>query len=142
MEILLKEPVPGDIGWLISTHGAIYSQQFHFDLGFEIDIARKVFSFYQQTDDFNVLFIAHVGDTRVGSIAVSRKPDNSAFVNFLVVLKEYRGKGVAKKLFDRVLDRSRKHGFERLRLETCSCLIVSVHGVRKALRWRVVTIRN
>lgn len=123
MEIFLREPQPGDIGWLISTHGIMYSQQFHFDLRFEIDIAKKVSSSYEQSNDFNILIIAHIDSERVGSIAVSLQFEKSAFINFLCVRNAYRRRGVAKKMFENVIKRSRDYGLELLRLETYSCLV-------------------
>ena len=123
MEIDFKEPIPGDIGWLISTHGLIYSRQFKFDLNFELDIAKKVITFYEKPNGFNLLLIAHVNGERSGSIAVSLKPDNTAFINFLMVKTECRGRGVAKKLMDKVIAHTKDHRLNVLRLETYSCLV-------------------
>lgn len=47
MKITLRNPVPGDIGWLISIHGELYAEQFNFDLNFEIDITKKVVGFLE-----------------------------------------------------------------------------------------------
>ncbi|EKE05303.1 MAG: hypothetical protein ACD_19C00364G0004 [uncultured bacterium] len=52
MEITLRSPIPGDIGWLISMHGHLYSEQFNFDSNFEIDIAKKIISFFDITKQF------------------------------------------------------------------------------------------
>ena len=123
MEILLRKPTLGDIGWVISIHGEIYSRQFHFDSTFEINITQKVASFYEQINDFNILLIAENNGERVGSIAVSLQSEKSAFINFLLVRDEYRGRGVARKLMDKVIQRSRDYGLESIRLETYSCLV-------------------
>lgn len=122
MEIILREPKPGDIGWVISMHGIIYSRQFHLDSRFEIDIAKKMLSFYENLNDFNLLLIAQRNHERVGSVAVSMKSENSAFVNFLLVLDPYRGHGIGGRLMDHIIKRSRDHGLEFLRLETYSLL--------------------
>ncbi len=122
MEIILRNPVPGDIGWLISMHGQLYSEQFNFDSKFEIDIIKKVISFFETPHDFNRLWIAVVNNKRVGSVAVSLKPDETAFVNFLLVKTEYRGSGIAKKLLHKVISHTKDHNLKLLRLETYSCL--------------------
>lgn len=122
MDILVRAPSPGDIGWLISTHGQLYAEQFNFDQKFEIDIAKKVIAFLESSYDFNMLLIAITDNKRVGSIAVSLKPDRTAFVNFLLVKTEYRGYGIAKKLLDKVISHSKNNDINAIRLETYSCL--------------------
>lgn len=122
MEIILRNPVPGDIGWLISQHGTLYAKQFNFDSNFETDIAKKVLSFLEMANPFNMLWIATIDHQPVGSIAVSLKPDQTAFINFLLVVTEYRGAGVAKTLMDQVISHCREHNLDLVRLETYSCL--------------------
>lgn len=122
MEIILRNPVPGDIGWLISMHGQLYFEQFKFDSKFEIDIGKKVISFFVAPHDFNRLWIAIVNNKRVGSVAVSLKSDETAFVNFLLVKTEYRGCGIARKLLNKVISHTKDHNLKVLRLETYSCL--------------------
>lgn len=122
MEINLREPMPGDIGWLISMHGKLYAEQFGFDANFERDIARKVVSFLDRQDAFNRIWLATINNEPVGSIAVSSRPDQSAFINFLLVKTEYRGYGVAKVLMNQLISHCRDHGAAQLCLETYSCL--------------------
>jgi len=122
MGILFKEPVPGDIGWLISAHGRIYAQQYGFDRNFELDIARKVLFFIEREDAFARLLIASAGRERIGSIAVSRKPDGTAFINFLLVVGQYRGHGIAGRLLAQVISHTQAHGIGIIGLETYSIL--------------------
>ncbi len=122
MKIILREQVPDDIGWLILMHGLLYSKQFNFDSQFEVDIAKKVISFFEEANDFDTLWIAQIESDRVGSIAVSIKSDQTAFVNFLLVKAKYRGHGVASKLIDKVIAHTEENGLKILRLETYSCL--------------------
>lgn len=122
MDVILRNPLPGDIGWLISVHGKLYAEQFHFDSGFERDIARKVVAFLELQNAFNKLWIATIEDQPVGSVAVSSRPDQSAFINFLLVIPEFRGRGIARTLMDKVLSHCKYHGVGTLRLETYSCL--------------------
>jgi len=122
MEIVLRNPIPGDIGWLISQHGRLYAEQFQFDLDFEIDIAKKVLSFLEEHDPFNMIWISTINGKPVGSIAVSIRSDQTAFINFLLVTNEYRGYGVAKTLLNKVVSHCQGHKVGVLRLETYSCL--------------------
>lgn len=131
MKITLKDVMPGDLGWIISMHGSVYAQQFGFDINFEADIADKVASFYQNTDQFNRIFIAHQGDEPIGSVAVSRKTENTAFINFLLVLDHYRRQGIATHLMNRVIEYSQNSGFQKIQLETYSCLMDAREMYRK-----------
>lgn len=121
-DLIIKEPVVGDIGWLIANHGRLYSKQFGFDSQFEIDIARKVVSFHSHASNFDRLFIGHMNDERVGSIAVSQKERDSSFINFLLVDDRFRGQGIASVLLEKVLGYSAEGGMQRVFLETYSCL--------------------
>ena len=121
-KILLRKPTCGDIGWLIGTHGSSYAREFGFDQQFEIDIARKVVDFHSSEQEFDRLFIAWLGEERVGSVAISQKENHSSFVNFLLVEEQFRKMGIANVLIEKVLHYSAGHGLGRVFLETYSCL--------------------
>lgn len=122
MKITLRNPVPGDIGWLISIHGELYAEQFNFDSNFEIDIAKKLIGFLESKDQFNQIWIAEADKERIGSIAISLRQDQTSFINFLLVKREYRGYGIARELMDKVIHHSREFNINSIRLETYSCL--------------------
>lgn len=122
MECIVRSPLPGDIGWLISMHGQLYAEQFNFNSEFEKDIAGKVLSFLEAGEDFNRLWIATLGGIRIGSVAVSLKRDQTAFINFLLVHPDYRGGGIGGRLMDLVIAHTSAHNLKTLHLETYSCL--------------------
>jgi len=122
MNIQFREPNSGDIGWIISMYGKVYAEEFGFDRQFELDIARKVVSFLENPSNFNLLLVAEIGGERAGSMAVSKSAEQVAFVNFVLVLKQFRGHGIAEKLVGHVIQRSRAAELKILRLETYSCL--------------------
>jgi GNAT superfamily N-acetyltransferase len=122
MKIKLSQPKPGDIGWIIAKHGEVYSRQFLLNSRFELDIARKVVSFFGNPTDFDTFILAKIDGRRAGSVAVSRQSATIAFVNFLLVLEAYRGRGVAQALMQKVIQHAKEYPFKRLRLETYSIL--------------------
>lgn len=126
--LTLRQHKPGDIGWIICQHGEIYTNEFSFDPSFEIHIANKFVDFFgERNTSFDTVWVAEVNEERAGSIAVSRKSDKRAFVNFVLVLDKYRGRKIAYKLFEVAIQHCRDHQFELLELETYSCL----EGARK-----------
>lgn len=122
MEIILRNPIPGDIGWLISMHGKLYAEQFGFDSNFESDIAKKVIGFLEKQNSFNMLWVATINNEPIGSIAVSLKPDQAAFINFLLVKTERQNCGVATALMNKVVSHCKDYDIDLLCLETYSCL--------------------
>ncbi|HJV28330.1 MAG TPA: GNAT family N-acetyltransferase [Aromatoleum sp.] len=127
---ILRPPGPGDVGWLISSHGKVYAEDFAFSQDFELDIARKVLNLYDNAEDLKV-WIAEVDGRRVGSVAVSRRSEDMAFVNFLLVLNRYRGRGISTQLMLRVIECARQRRYKTLQLETYSCLTTARTLYRK-----------
>lgn len=131
MGLSLRDPVPGDMGWMISMHGKTYAQDFQLAPQFELDIARKLVLFFDHASDCDRLFIAVVNGDRVGSIAVSKESATTAFVNFVLVIHGFREQGIATTMMHKVIDHARQQNFNTLRLETYSCLQGARHLYKK-----------
>jgi GNAT superfamily N-acetyltransferase len=116
----IRHPQPGDIGWIISMHGKIYSAEFGFDPRFEIHIAAKMVDFFNKVDSFNSIWVSEVEGERASSIAVSKLPDGKGFVNFVLVTQQFRGHGIARSLMEAAIEHARKNAVATLRLETYS----------------------
>lgn len=69
-------------------------------------------------DDFENLIVAEVDGKVVGTVAYQRYDNNTAEIKRLYVDSNCRGKGIAKKLFDEIIDRIEKQGYTKLFLET------------------------
>lgn len=69
-------------------------------------------------DDFDNLIVAEIDGKIVGTVAYQRFDEETAEIKRLYVDSSCRGMGVAKKLFDDILDRIRKQGYSKLYLET------------------------
>ncbi|MBX2865455.1 MAG: GNAT family N-acetyltransferase, partial [Leptolyngbyaceae cyanobacterium MAG.088] len=101
-KITFTHPSPGDIGWVISMHGKTYAEDFKFEPQFEIDIARKMVLFFDNANDFDLFLIPFIKGHRAGSIAVSRESKTTAFVNFVLVISQFRKQGIATKMMHQV----------------------------------------
>ena len=122
MNTRIRQLQPGDLGWMISMHGLIYAREFNFNLEFELGIAEKAARICGSKDPFNRIWIKEVGGQRAASIAVSRAEDGAAFINFVLVLDEFRGSGLANELMNHLITHVRESGIKTIRLETYSCL--------------------
>ncbi len=118
----IREPEPGDIGWIIASHGEVYAREFGFDASFEFGIANKLAQHFSAADGFNRIWIAEMDGERAGSIAVRPIGDSIAFIHFVLVLERFRGSGIARALLERVVDHATAHERRLLRLETFDCL--------------------
>jgi len=107
---------------MISMHGIVYAREFNFNIEFEVGIAKKAAKIYESEDPFNRIWIKEVDGQRAGSIAVSKMQDGAAFINFVLVLDEYRGRGIADELMRHLIAHVRGSGIQVIRLETYTCL--------------------
>ena len=122
MSELITTIGPGDLGWIISSHGRIYSREFQFNSDFEVDIAGKAVSIVKKQDAFTRIWVKKVKKANAGSVAVSRNKEGIAFIDFLLVLEPYRKNGIARELMGTAVHHARTSGFPCVQLETYSCL--------------------
>ena len=113
---------PDDPAWIIEAHGDLYAREFGFGPAFGEGIAAKMQAMLALDDPFTRLWVAEADGVRVGSIAVWRQAEDTAFLNFVLVDPVCRGHGLAERLMSRAIAHARDHGLARLRLETYSCL--------------------
>ena len=66
---MLREPRPGDMGWVVQSHGAFYAREYGFDSSFEglvAEIAAKFLASFDASRER--CWIAEIDGTQVGSI--------------------------------------------------------------------------
>lgn len=119
----LREPHPGDLGWVIERHGALYAQEYGWGDHFEALVVEIVANFLQTHDPARERFwIATAGGERVGSILLVRDTDSVARLRLLLVEPSARGLGVGKKLVSACLDFARSAGYRKVTLWTNAVL--------------------
>ena len=118
-DIELRDLAPGDAGWVISRHGALYAAEAGFDAHFEALVAKIVADFLRHHDPAREHgWIAWSGGRRVGCIFCVRVNDDVAKLRLFLLEPEVRGRGLGRRLLATVLDFARSRGYRRLTLWT------------------------
>ncbi|MEV4680196.1 bifunctional helix-turn-helix transcriptional regulator/GNAT family N-acetyltransferase [Streptomyces kurssanovii] len=119
-EPVLRDPGPGDLGWIVQRHGALYAAEYGWDAGFEGLVARIVADFAQEHDPrLERVWIAETDGRPVGSVMCVRDvaPD-TARLRLLLVEPEARGHGLGDRLVRAAVDFARDAGYRDMVLWT------------------------
>ncbi|WP_201298330.1 GNAT family N-acetyltransferase [Nocardia sp. CY41] len=138
-ELTVRLAQQDDHEWIISAHGDVYATEFGFDRRFQDNIAEKMRAFLELPSSFNRIWVGWVGDKRAASIAISDRADGVAFLNFVLVLPQYRGRGAGYEIMRIALDHARAHSFLEVQLETYSCL-VDARALYGRLKFRMTEV--
>ncbi|MDT7629419.1 MAG: hypothetical protein QOI50_1349, partial [Pseudonocardiales bacterium] len=102
--VVLRPPEPGDLGWIVARHGALYVRQYGGDPRFEAMVARIVADYAERPDPAReAVWIAEVDGRPAGSIACMTATQNdtqngTAKLRLLLVEPSARGLGVGERL--------------------------------------------
>ena len=123
---LLRPHRPGDIGWVIARHGALYHQEYGWDAGFETLVARIAADFLERFDARReACWIAERDGANVGSVflvqardTVQAPIDGVAQLRLLLVEPAARGLGLGERLVDECSRFARHAGYRKIVLWT------------------------
>ncbi|MBA3745377.1 GNAT family N-acetyltransferase [Sporichthya sp.] len=126
MSLLLRAPAPGDWGWIIARHGALYGAECGWGTDYEAYVAHRVAELAENLDPHaEAVWIAELDGVPVGSIACARKDDETAQLRFFLAEPSARGRGVGLALIRACLEFATACGYQRMMLWTCSGLAAS-----------------
>jgi len=120
---VLRDPVPGDIGWVVQQHGEIYWREYGWDSSFEAlvaDIAAQFVRKFQPA--WERCWVAELDGERVGAVFVVRKSATTAQLRMLILSPKARGLGLGARLTDECIAFARAKGYKKMVLWTNSCL--------------------
>lgn len=121
--VVLRDPQPGDMGWVVQQHGEIYAREYGWNGEFEAlvaDIAGKYLKNYRP--DCEKCWIAELDGERVGAVFVVRKSATVAQLRMLILTPGARGLGLGGRLSDECIAFARAMGYKKMVLWTNSCL--------------------
>lgn len=121
---VLRNPEPGDFGWIVERHGAIYATEYGWDASFEGLVAEIVGAFARKHDPAaEATFIADASGERAGSVLCVRKSARVAQLRLLLVDPKFRGLGLGGRLVDECVRFARRAGYRRMVLWTNDVLV-------------------
>jgi DNA-binding MarR family transcriptional regulator/N-acetylglutamate synthase-like GNAT family acetyltransferase len=122
-KVVLREPRPGDMGWVVQVHGELYAREYGFDWTFEQLVAEIAAKFIRDFDpEREKAWIAEVDGERAGCVFLVRKSATVAQLRLLIVRPEARGLGLGGRLTDECIAFARAAGYRRIMLWTQSNL--------------------
>jgi DNA-binding MarR family transcriptional regulator/N-acetylglutamate synthase-like GNAT family acetyltransferase len=120
---ILRPHQPGDMGWVVQQHGAIYAREWGYNQDFEALVARIAADFLEHFDPARErCWMAEKDGANVGSVFLVSKSKTVAKLRMLIVDPNARGLGIGHRLVDECVRFARIAGYRTITLWTHSQL--------------------
>ncbi|MEU7056178.1 helix-turn-helix domain-containing GNAT family N-acetyltransferase [Streptomyces sp. NPDC046197] len=123
-DVTLRDPRPGDLGWIVQRNAAVYAAEYGWNADYEGLVARIVADFAEDHDPhLERVWIAEFAGRPVGCVMCVRdEAPGAARLRLLLVEPEARGLGIGDLLVRAVIGFARGVGYRELVLWTNSVL--------------------
>ena len=122
-DYVLRAPKPGDFGWMVSRHAAVYAQEYGWKGPFEGMCAQIVADYVNRHDPRRErCWIVELDGENVGSIMLVKDSGDVARIRMLLVEAPARGLGIGVRLVGECIDFARKSKYAKVTLWTHSVL--------------------
>jgi DNA-binding MarR family transcriptional regulator/GNAT superfamily N-acetyltransferase len=123
---ILRGHRPGDMGWVVQSHGALYASEYGFDSSFEALVAEIAAKFLTSFDASRErCWIADIDGAQVGSVFLVKHTDDVAKLRLLLVDPAGRGQQLGQRLVDECIAFAQACGYRRITLWTQSVLVAA-----------------
>jgi DNA-binding MarR family transcriptional regulator/GNAT superfamily N-acetyltransferase len=120
---ILRPPRAGDMGWIVSRHGALYANEYGWDERLEALTAEIVAAFVRNYDAKRErCWIAERDGENVGSVLLVKDSEQVARLRLLLVEPQARGLGIGARLVQECVQFARTAGYGKITLWTHSVL--------------------
>jgi GNAT superfamily N-acetyltransferase len=120
-DYVLRDPQPGDMGWVVHRHGALYAREWGYDWRFEALVAEIVAHFVQNLDVVREkCWIAERSGEILGFVFLVKKTSSVAKLRLLLVEPSARGLGIGKRLVEECVRFAKSAGYKKIELWTQS----------------------